>query len=665
MWRRTKRFTSLFAGAALLSLLAACGNEANDPAPEPAPEPEVEAVEPEVEEIAIESLFNPGTFRAEATGWGSVPIEVKVEFSETEILNVAIVSHGETPGLSDAAITQVPSQIVEYQTLMVEAVSGATVTVDGILDAVSQTIVEAGGDVDALMRDVIQIVAGEPIYLEVDVAVIGAGGAGMSAAVTVLEEGASVVVLEKTSAPGGNTLAAGSGTLAWNAIQPERIANREAIPGQRVTLESFLEYDPADFAEGFDQALITLQEQITEFLALDDDVTHFDSVEFHLVQTYVASIRYGADGERIYSDYGLARLMVFESYDALEWMEEMGAEFRPTLTEPGGAMWTRGAIPLTNNQVDIFDPLSDRIGELGGEIMTNTRAENLIVENGEVVGVTAVKTDGTPVTVHARSVIVATGGFAANTAMVYAYNDFWDGVTPEILTTNVSGAQGDGIIMAQEIGADVTQMGITQLMPMSFTTTGQIAGGHQRGIIFLNPEGRRFMNEVNERDTIGNAMFAEGGNVFEVRRFVDTIDTYRAMIDDGSGRVFMSEDLGELAEMVGLDPATVLEEVARFNDFVAAGYDEDFGRVVFDNDLSEGPWVIRPMTPATHYTQGGLLVDTDTRVIDTTGEIIPNLFAAGEVMGGIHGGNRIGGNAIAEAFVFGRIAGERAAANSR
>ena len=657
-----KGFTSLFAGAALVAILGACGNEANDPAPEPVAEPE----QVEVEEVEEAALFTAGIFRGEGTGWGSSPIEVEVEFSETAILNVEIVAHTETPGLSDGALAQVPQQIVDYQTLMVEAVSGATVTVEGVVEAVSNAVLEAGGDVDALMLDVIQIVAGEPIYLDVDVVVVGAGGAGMSSAITALEEGASVVVLEKTSAPGGNTLAAGAGSLAWNAIQPDRIAMREPIPGQTAFLQGFLAYDSADFAPGFAEALVVLQEQITEFLASDAAAdTHFDSIEFFMVQTYIGSIRYELDGTRVFSDYDLTRIMVGYSYDALTWIEELGGEFRDGLIEPGGAMWTRGAAPLTNNQVDIFDPMVVRIDELGGEIMLNTRVDELILVDGEVAGVIGHKTDGTVVTVNAASVILATGGFAANTEMVAHYNNFWEGLTPDILTTNVSSAQGEGIIMAQAVGADVTQMGITQLMPMAFEATGQLAGGHQRGIVYLNAEGRRFMNEVNERDTIGAGMFAQGGTVYELRRVADAIPSHVDMAGDGTGRVFKSDDLAELAEMAGLCPDTVLEEVARFNDFAEAGYDEDFGRVVFDNDLSEGPWIIRVLSPSTHYTNGGLVTTPDAQVVGIDGEIMPNLFAAGEVMGGIHGGNRLGGNAVAEAFVFGRIAGEMAAANAR
>ena len=612
-----------------------------------------------------EALFTAGTFTGVGQGWGG-EIIVEVEFSENEILSIEIRSHTETPGLSDPAFDLIPSQITQFQSLGVDAISGATETVDGIVEAVSDAVEQADGNVEALlMIPISTTAAGEPIYREVDVVVIGGGGAGMSAAVAALDAGADVLILEKTAAVGGNTLAAGAGILAWNAVQPDRIANIEAIASQTPMLEEFLEFDPDTFAVGFDEALVILQEQITEFLASDATHMHFDSIEFHLVQTYIGSIRYELDGSRVYSDYDLTSIMIRDSLASIEWLEALGGEFRETLSEPGGAMWRRGANPYTNNQVDIFDPMLNKIGELGGELMLNTRAEALIVEGDAVVGVTATQLDGTPVTVNASSVIVATGGFAANREMVADYNNFWENFNADIQTTNVSSAVGDGIIMAQEAGADVTQMGITQLMPMAFATTGYLAGGHQRGIIYVDANGRRFVNEVNERDTLAAAGFSVGGTFFEIRRQVDASPSHLAMAGDGSGRVYLDDTIAGLAEQVGIDPDVLVAEVQRFNEFVANGYDEDFGRVIFDNDLAEGPWMIRVMAPSTHYTNGGLLTTTDARVVNTAGEIIPNLFAAGEVMGGIHGGNRLGGNAVAEAFVFGRIAGENAAINAQ
>jgi len=609
------------------------------------------------------ALFTAGVFRGEGDAWGSEPIVLDVEFSENEIVGIEVISHAETPGLSDAAFEQVPSQIIEHQTLMVDTVTGATMTRDGILDAVEEAVLAADGDIDDLMSEAIDRANQEPIDVEVDVVVIGAGGAGMSAGIVSLENGAGVLILEKTSAVGGNTLAAGQGFLAWNAMQPERVERMEAVPGQTAALEAFLEMDPDVFAEGFDEELIVLQEQIVEFLASGDTDRQFDSIELHMVQTYLGSIRYELDGTRVYSSYDHTSLMVRNSLEALEWIEDMGGRFEDEVGEPVGAMWRRGARPYTNNQVDLFDPMIETISELGGEIMFNTRAEELIVENGEVIGVLATQVDGTPVTVHASSVIIATGGFAANREMVAEFNNYWEDFSTDIGTTNVSGAVGDGIVMAQEIGADVTQMGITQLMPIGFAYNGVLATGHARGTLYIDPAtGRRFVDETAERDVVAAAAFSVGGTFFEIRRQQDQAHNQLNFAGDGTGRVFADDTLEGLAEQVGIEPEILVEEVARFNEFAENGYDEDFGRVLFDNDMT-GPYMIRVLAPSTHYTNGGLLTTIEARVIGTDGEVIPNLFAAGEVMGGIHGGNRLGGNAVPEAFVFGRIAGEMAALN--
>lgn len=610
------------------------------------------------------ALFTAGIFSGEADGWGSEPIVLDVEFSENEIIGIEVVSHSETPGISDGAFEQVPSQIIEHQTLMVDAVTGATMTTGGIIDAVKEAVIAADGDVDALMLETIDREAQDPIHLDVDVVVIGAGGAGMSAGISSLEHGADVLVLEKTSAVGGNTLAAGQGYLAWNAVQPERIELMDAVPGQTAALEAFLDMDPDTFADGFDKELITLQEQIREFLASEDTDRQFDSIELHMVQTYLGSIRYELDETRVYSNYDHTTLMVRNSLEAIEWIEEMGGRFKDELGEPIGAMWRRGARPYTNNQVDLFDPMLERISELGGEIMFNTKAEELLVENGVVIGVQATQVDGTPVTVHASSVIIATGGFAANREMVADFNNYWENFNTDIGTTNVSGALGEGIVMAQKIGADVTQMGITQLMPIGFAYNGVLATGHGRGSLYIDPaSGRRFVDETAERDVIAEAAFSVGGTFFEIRRQEDQVHNQLNFADDGTGRVYADDTLEGLAEQVGIDPDVLVEEVAKFNEFAENGYDEDFGRVLFDNDMT-GPYMIRVLAPSTHYTNGGLLTTIDARVVGTDGEIIPNLFAAGEVMGGIHGGNRLGGNAVPEAFVFGRIAGEIAALNA-
>jgi len=656
----------------VLVLAVGCTSEPEAPpaTPEPAP------VETPTPEPLAEGLFNPGTYRAEARGWGSLPIVVDVTFSEDYITAVDVISHSETVGLSDLALSQVPAQIVTYQTLIVDAIAGATLTRMGVISAVGNAAEQAGASLTDLFVSVLPApTPGAPITREVDVVIVGAGGTGMAASIVAIESGASdVLIVERTAQVGGNTLASGNGMTAWNAYMPGRVANMGAMggpEGQRARLELYLNMDPATFAPGFDLRLINLQAQIREFLD-GDDTAQFDSVDFHIVQTYFHSRRTELDGTELAASYDFVRIMAEESYPALQWIESLGGQFEEQVGEAVGALWRRGARPVRNNFQDLFVPMLEELDRLGGEIMFNTRIESLIYEDGEVLGVRGTMTDGTEVTIYAGSVILATGGFAANLDMVRAYDNFWgaDNLAMVTGTTNVDAAQGDGIRMAQEIGADVYQMGIAQLMQLGFAYDGVLATGHANYSFYVNSDGVRFVNETAARDTVCFAAFAQGGTFFEIRSNINEVWNQLSLAGDGTGRIYTADTIEELAVMVGLDPDTLVESFERFVEFARAGYDEDFGRTTFfrrDGELpiETGPWHIRVLRPSTHYTNGGLLIDTSTRVINTDGQIIPNLFAAGEIMSGVHGGNRLGGNAIAEVFTFGRIAGEMAAANVR
>lgn len=616
--------------------------------------------------------FTPGTYRAYSQGWGILPMVIDVTFSEDAVIAIEIVSHDETEGLSCPAFELVPAQIIEHQLVLVDMVAGASLTRMGIIAAVLDAANQAG-NASVLINALPALEAGDPIYRTVDVVVVGGGGAGMTAAIAALESGAEEVILvERNAAVGGNTLVSGNGFTAWNAVLPEKLVNMEAMggaAGQRARLEFYLNMDPDTFAPGFDQRLITLQEQIEEFLAGDDTV-QFDSIEFHMVQTYFHSRRTELDGTPVYANYDLVRIMVENSPYGVRWIQELGGEFEERLGEPVGALWRRGVRPVRGNHQDLFAPMLVLYEELGGELMLNTRIEDLIFEDGVVLGVVGEKTCGTPVTIYASSVVLATGGFAANLEMVAYYDNFWgpENIAMVTGTTNINSAQGDGIIMAQRVGADVYQMGIPQLMQLGFAHNGVLATGHANYSFYVNTEGYRFINETAARDTVCFAAFDAGGTFFEIRSNINEVWNQLALVGDGTSRIYSADTIEELAEMVEIDPATLRATFDRFVEFARAGYDEDFGRTTFfrrngELPIETGPWHIRVLRPSTHYTNGGLRADGYARVLNLDGEPIPNLFAAGEIVSGVHGGNRLGGNAVAEVFVFGKIAGEVAAGN--
>ena len=357
-----------------------------------------------------------------------------------------------------------------------------------------------------------------------------------------------------------------------------------------------------------------------------------------------------------------------------------------------------GEIESRGNWGTYFEPTLNTInaGE-GNKIMTRTTAENLIVEDGKVTGVTATMYDGTKVTAHAnKGVILTTGGYAANITKVAAENEYWDDsyITTATQTTNRSSLQGSGIDMAEKAGAETVGLGFTQMMPISWVDNGDLAFGNGLYGVYINPTtGARFVDESAERDVLSLGEFQNGieyngvqGTFMEITNAKTAItypypyDKYEGTTpveistDDVEGRVYYfssADELGKIMEQFNMtaDPKSVYATIEAYDKDILAGkqpsdgvakhqstvtvgtVDED-GNYKLDGELLR----VRIMAPSTHHTMGGLVVDTDRHVLDTAGKVLEGLYAAGEVTGGIHGGNRLGGNAIVEIFVSGRNA---------
>jgi fumarate reductase flavoprotein subunit len=335
--------------------------------------------------------------------------------------------------------------------------------------------------------------------------------------------------------------------------------------------------------------------------------------------------------------------------------------------------------------------------------MLRTKAESLIVDGGKVVGVKGTMYDGTEVTAHAnKGVILATGGFAANVDKVIEYNQYWseEYLTKSTKTTNRSSLKGDGIEMAEAIGADTTGMNFTQLMPISWVDNGNLAFGAGNYAVWINPNtGKRFVDETSERDVLSLAEFRNGMEVNGTKGvFVEIYNKEQPLPapmqlgdEDYEGRYYTTtiDKLGELFEKLGVkaDPATVRTTIEEYDKAVMANTDaadypdvkktaasrtigncekDENGKYLADTyDLDGTQLRVRLMAPSTHHTMGGVKVDTERHVLDANGEIIEGLYAAGEVTGGIHGGNRLGGNAIVEIFVSGRTAAKAVTADNK
>ncbi|HIS95934.1 MAG TPA: flavocytochrome c [Candidatus Ventricola gallistercoris] len=605
---------------------------------------------------AMALAYTEGTYTAQAQG-NNGPVTVSVTFSADAITEVAVTEHAETPGLSDRPIEEIPAAIVAHQSLGVDTISGATNTSNAILTAVADCVAQAGGDAEALKAVEVEAAPVEDIEATYDVVVVGGGGAGLTAAITAAQQGAEVILIEKAGSLGGNTLIAGQG---FNASDPERQANTEMSEALITELKSYLELDPADFG-AFAEVLETVKAQINEYLA-SGSTTLFDSPELHMLHTYMGGKRTGLDGTVIEPDLELTRTFATNALGALEWAESIGAEWNDTTSTILGAMWPRSHGLSNGNIITI---LTDAATAEGVEILTDTCGNELIVTDGRVAGVKATTSAGANVTLHANSgVVLATGGFSANAPMVAEYNNYWPGLSDTMPSTNAPTITGDGIIMAQEVGADLTGMGFAQLMPSSHPVDGSLFSGiwgSAETQVFVNKEGKRYVNEYAERDVLSKAALEQTDGIFYI--ICDNKIAKDADVEgmEAAGNVVVADTLEELAEKLEIPVDTFVAEIERYNSFVDAQKDDDFGKPLFGEKIDEAPFVATPRSPALHHTMGGVKIDTDTHVLSTEGTPIPGLYAAGEVTGGLHAGNRLGGNAMTDFLVFGRIAGENAA----
>lgn len=608
---------------------------------------------------AMAASYTAGTYEAEAQG-NNGAVKVSVTFSDDAILDVQVVAHAETAGLSDAPIANIPGAIVENQSLAIDTVSGATNTSNAILNAVAACVELAGGDVEALKNVEVAKAEVEDIDATYDVVVVGGGGAGLTAAITAAQNGCTVVLIEKAGALGGNTLIAGQG---FNAADPARQSQMTMDSALVETLKSYLELDPADFGD-FGDVLVTVQGQIKDYLASGETYL-FDTPELHMLHCYMGGTRTGMDGTVISPNLELIDVFCHSANDALSWLESIGGGWNDTTSTILGAMWPRSHGLSTGNVIPTLQASAEANGVV---IMLNTAGKELLTADGVVNGVYAETSDGAKVTLHAnKGVVMATGGFAANAPMVVQYNNYWPGLADTMASTNSANITGDGIVMAQAIGADVTGMGFAQLMPSSHPVDGSLftgIWGSAETQLFVNKQGVRYVNEYAERDVLSKAALEQEDGLFFIIADKDIVGdptSPRVQNLEATGCVFLADTLEELAEKIGVPADALVETVNKYNEYTLNKHDPDFGKELFGQPIDEAPFCATPRSPSLHHTMGGLKIDTDTHVLNVNGEIIPGLYAAGEVCGGIHAGNRLGGNAMTDFLVFGRIAGENCA----
>ena len=607
-----------------------------------------------------------GKYKVKAKGHGSSFMPMEVTIGDDKIKAITVDSRGETKGVADEVFKRLPQEIVDHQTLNVDTVSGATISSNGVIDGVAQAITEAGGDASEWKKRAKPVTTNyQDEEITTDVVIVGAGGAGLAAAVRSLEEGQSVVILEKYPQIGGNTSRAGG---PMNAAEPAWQDKFKALPGEKETLTELaatpIEKIDPEYQADFKQ----LQAQIKEYLASGAN-NLFDSTLLHEIQTYLGGKRTDLKGNEIHGKYPLVHELVTNALDSVKWLSNLGVKFdNEDVTEPVGGLWRRGHKPVEPMGYAYIHVLGDWVKDHGAKLLTETQAEHLIVENGEVKGVIAHRKDGSTVTVNAKAVILTAGGFGANTKMVQKYNTYWQEIADDIATTNSPAITGDGIKLGLEAGADLFGMGFIQLMPVSDPETGELFTGLQTppaNFIMVNQKGKRFVNEFAERDTLAKAAIANGSLFYLIAddKIKETAyNTSQESIDAQveAGTLYKADTLEDLAKQFGMEPAVLLKTIQDYNAYVEQGEDPEFHKNVLGLKCEVAPFYATPRKPAIHHTMGGLVIDKNAHVLNQNGEVIKGLYSAGENAGGLHAGNRLGGNSLSDIFTFGRIAAETA-----
>ena len=592
-----------------------------------------------------------GNFTGTAKGFGG-DVSVTLTLTDGAITGCTAEGKDETEGVGSQAIAKMPGEIAESGSIAVDGVSGATITSTAIKEAAAAALTAAGLNPDDYKTAVENNAAAEDSTVDADVVVVGAGGAGMTAAITAAGEGKSVVILESQSMVGGNSVRATGGMNAGKTVYQD-----ENEFGESAGVEKTLKTAAEKYADN--ETITALAKTVSEqWAAYQANPTgYFDSVELMELDTMI--------GGKGINDPELVETLCANSADAIDWLDEHGITLH-NVSSFGGASVKRIHRPVNAEGKTVsvgsymIPLLQENCEKAGVKMMLDTTATEILTDaNGAAVGVKATGASGETVTVNAKAVVLASGGFGANLDMVVKYKPELKG----FMTTNAPGIQGQGIEMAQAIGAATVDMDQIQIHPTVEANTAALIteGLRGDGAILINEEGQRFIDEVGTRDVVSAAEIAQTGSYSWLvvdQAMVDASSVIQGYIK--KGYTVTGATYEELGKAMGVDAAAFAETMEKWNGCVEAKNDPDFGRTSFANPLNTAPYYAVKVTAGVHHTMGGLKINANTEVLNEKGEVIPGLFAAGEVTGGVHGANRLGGNAVADFTVFGRIAGAAA-----
>lgn len=592
-----------------------------------------------------------GDFTGTAKGFGG-DVSVTLTLTDGAITGCTAEGKDETQGVGSEAIAKMPGEIAESGSIAVDGVSGATVTSTAIKEAAAAALTAAGLNPDDYKTAVENNATAEDSTVDADVVVVGAGGAGMTAAITAAAEGKSVVILESQSMVGGNSVRATGGMNAGKTVYQD-----ENEFGESAGVEKTLKTAAEKYADN--ETITALAKTVSEqWAAYQANPTgYFDSVELMELDTMI--------GGKGINDPELVETLCANSADAIDWLDEHGITLH-NVSSFGGASVKRIHRPVNAEGKTVsvgsymIPLLQENCEKAGVQILLNTTANEILTDaNGVAAGIKATGSTGETVTVNAKAVVLTTGGFGANLDMVVKYKPELKG----FMTTNAAGIQGQGIEMAEAIGAATVDMDQIQIHPTVEANTAALIteGLRGDGAVLINAEGKRFIDEVGTRDVVSAAEIAQTGSYSWLvvdQAMVDASSVIQGYIK--KGYTVTGETYEELGKAMGVDAAAFAETMEKWNGYVEAKNDPDFGRTSFANPLNTAPYYAVKVTAGVHHTMGGLKINANTEVLNEKGEVIPGLFAAGEVTGGVHGANRLGGNAVADFTVFGRIAGAAA-----
>lgn len=581
--------------------------------------------------------YTAGVYTAQANG-NNGPVTVEVEVSDAEILSVKVTEHAETAGLSDTLIERIPAKIVEGQTLAVDTVSGATNTSNAILKAAEDALAQAGADIEALKAvQEKDETAGETAERHVQALVIGAGGSGLAAAITLQEQGIETLVVDKMANAGGATALTG-------ALINGGCSKQQAERG------------------------------------VTDDVQTM----------FMDAMVYGS----FQNDARMTWLMVNNTGDSVDWLHDtVGVEFEEAINHFPEHTNDRAFYPKGKQPGYLTGTMEQHYLSNGGELLLETRAQHLLTEDGRVIGASCSTADGT-LNIYADVTLLATGGYGASVALRPADQ-------MGTLFYGASSSTGDGIIMAEEVGAMTHYMQYLKSYPQgiekpldggNITADGTTFRGNayisplasqavtlNDGAIYVNVEGERCMNE--NMDFVSIKKVTQKQTDMTVYLVMDQkgYDKWMGMMevsagltpeivapwldaDDGKPVFRKGATVEEAAAKAGIDAEKLSATVAHFNEMVASGKDDDFGRAEMSVGLdSDGPIYIVEQRLRMATSLGGLKTSTSFEVYDENEQAIDGLYACGEVIGGVHGDESMPSNCVAWAVTSGRLAAKAAA----